>query len=65
MYGIRLVHHELSLENWAQGRYCEALRLAHAQRLRAAYRDASFETRFDVEGVSQDARRFPFEASVD
>ncbi|KAF7789258.1 hypothetical protein EIP86_000199 [Pleurotus ostreatoroseus] len=49
MHGVRFVHHESPVENWARGRYCEALRLAHAQRLRAAYRDASFETRFDVE----------------
>ena len=50
MYGVRFVHGQSRQDDWIRGRYSGGLLRDQAERVRGAYRAASFETRFDVEG---------------
>ena len=50
MNGFRLSRGPMGPEAWARGRVVAILLLEKAERVRAAYCGATFETRLDVEG---------------
>lgn len=51
MCGMRFLHAKTPQNNWIDGRAGGALQRNKAERVRTAYRTATYETRLMVEGV--------------